>query len=125
MYHGVNEITITAVDASGKTGKDSLSIYFKDVIPPSIRIISPNDTIYNAQVSGNFEIALSASDNDEISRIEIFIDGILEKTLTAKPFVFEWNTTNYKNVSHSIQAKAFDKANNVSTSKKANVSVSN
>ena len=50
---------------------------------------------------------------------------LLADTDTAAPYVFTWNTAGVANGSHSLMAKAYDAANNVSTDNDTSVTVSN
>ncbi|MDO8537971.1 MAG: Ig-like domain-containing protein [archaeon] len=125
LYNGLNEIIVTATDSTGKTAKDTININFKDVESPKISFISPHVKAFNTQVKGFYTIAFKASDNSELEKIEIFIDDKLVQTITTPPYSFEWDTTKYKNLTHKIFAKAYDKAKNIVKTKEQQVIVSN
>lgn len=69
----------------------------------------------------------------KVSKVEFYVDGVLKGTDTASSTAFAWNlvsafawdTTTATNGSHTLQAKAYDLANNVGVSSVVTVTVSN
>ncbi|MGA1870846.1 MAG: Ig-like domain-containing protein [bacterium] len=75
---------------------------------PFIRITSPID---GSTVSGIVPIFAEAPDNENISKVILYIDGypIIGSEDYYEPYEFEWNTTSYQNWSvHTLIARAFD-----------------
>jgi len=72
----------------------------------------------------------NASDNSGgtgISKVELYVDGVLNSTDTASPYSFSWNTTAATNASHNLTVKAYDNASpaNVATSAAVGVTIDN
>jgi hypothetical protein len=93
-----------------------------DTTPPTVSIGNPAN---GATVSGTTTITASASDNVGVTRVEFLVDGALLSTDTSAPYSASWNTTSATNGSHAITARAFDAANNQTTSSVVNVTVNN
>ncbi len=84
-------------------------------------------TSISSPISGNLEnktytIFASATDDQGVSRVELWVNDILQKTLYLEPFHFSWSppnlTTNYK-----LQTKVFDSAGNSGVSQAVNLNV--
>ena len=84
-----------------------------DTTPPTVSITSP---LNNSTVSKTIPIILSAYDNVDILKVEIYKDGVLFATDNASPYSFTWDTTKDTNGSHRLEAKAYDTSNNTATS---------
>jgi subtilisin family serine protease len=93
-----------------------------DTTPPTTSITSPAN---GATVSNTVTVAANASDNVGVSRVELYVDGVLTGTDTIAPYQIAWNTTTATNASHGLQTRAFDAAGNVGSSTVVNVTVSN
>ncbi len=57
----------------------------------------------NADVSDTVSIAVSADDEKDIEKLEVYIDGTLVTTLTQPPFAYSWNTNGLKDGVHIIK----------------------
>ena len=93
-----------------------------DSIAPTVVISSP---IANATLSATVAITATASDNVGVSRVEFFVDSVLQASDTASPYSFSWNTTSAANASHVLTAKAYDAAGNIGQSAAVTVTVNN
>ena len=90
---------------------------------PQVSISSPGN---NANIKGTKTITASAIDLDTgIAKVEFYIDGKLSSSVFTAPYTFSWNTKTVSDGSHSIFAKAYDKAGNNTTSSTVNVTVDN
>ncbi len=67
----------------------------------------------------------SASDNVGVTKVEFYLDNVLQSTSTAAPYSWSWNTTTAANGAHALTSKAYDAAGNIGTSAVVNVTVSN
>ena len=76
-------------------------------------------------MSNTVTVAANASDNVGVSRVELYVDGVLTGSDTTAPYQIAWNTTTATNGSHGLQTRAFDAAGNVGSSTVVNVTVSN
>lgn len=84
-----------------------------DSTAPSVAITSPAD---GAQVSGTTNVSLSAADNVGVTKVELYIGGVLYGSSGTSPAVFAWDTTGYLDGPCTIEARAYDAANNVASS---------
>jgi parallel beta-helix repeat protein len=72
---------------------------------PTVSIASPID---QSSVSSPATIAISASDPSGISKVELYLDWVLQATSTASPYSFTW--TNGTAGSHTVTAMAYSNA---------------
>ena len=93
-----------------------------DITAPTTSITAPAN---NAVVSSAVSVTASASDNVAVTKVEFFLDGALQSTDTSSPYAWSWNTLAAANGAHTLQAKAYDAANNIGSSSIVNVTVSN
>ena len=93
-----------------------------DTTPPTTSITAP---AAGSTVSGTVTVTATASDNVGVTKIELYVDGVLLATGSASPFSAAWNTGGAANGSHSLTSKAYDAAGNVGTSAAVSVTVSN
>jgi hypothetical protein len=93
-----------------------------DTTAPSASVSSPAT---GSTVSGTTSVAVAASDNVGVTKVELYVNGTLQATDTASPYTFSWNTTAVANGSYSLTAKAYDAAGNVGQSAAVTVTVSN
>jgi M6 family metalloprotease-like protein len=73
--------------------------------PPGVEITDPvaGETVY-----GTVPVGVSASDDNGISRVELYTDTTLRQTLTAPPFSFSLDTTALTNGTHELRAVVYD-----------------
>lgn len=108
----------SVVTEAGYTASSTIYVVKADTMPPTLSITSPTAS---STVSGLVSISASATDTSGISRVEFSVDGVLLSTDTTLPYTAVWDATNLAhNSSHSIMAKAYDNAGNITT---RNVSV--
>ncbi|MGN6164078.1 MAG: Ig-like domain-containing protein [Flavisolibacter sp.] len=80
-----------------------------DATPPSVSITSP---VNGVAVSGTISIQVVASDNIGVASVNLTIDGVSIKTLTAAPYNFTWTVSTG---THTVTATAKDAAGNSSS----------
>ncbi|WNG38700.1 S8 family serine peptidase [Archangium violaceum] len=93
-----------------------------DTTAPSTSIILPT---VGSTVSGTTTVSAEASDNVGVSKVEFYLGANIIDVDTTAPYSVSWNTTGLPNGNHSLTAKAYDAANNVSTSSAVSVVVNN
>src|ERR1051326_4303117 len=93
-----------------------------DTTAPTTSITAP---AAGATVSGTTTVSASASDNVGVTKVEFYLDGVLQTTDTTSPYSWSWVTTGTANGSHTLQSKAYDAAGNVGSSTTITVTVSN
>jgi len=93
-----------------------------DTQAPSVSLTAPAD---GATIGGTVSVTAAAADNIGVSRVEFYLDGNLQSTVTTAPYTWSWNTGAVANGAHSATAKAYDAAGNNGTSAAITVTVSN
>jgi len=100
--------------------KDDESV---DTNPPSVLITSPNN---NSIVNDTLVVACESIDNDEVVKVELWINsdstGIADSTA---PYTLTWITNNYENGEHTLFVRSYDKSGNTADSETIILSVYN
>ncbi len=115
---GSYNITAKATDSAASTYTASASVVVAiqappDTIAPTASITSPaNGSTVNRKVN----IRANASDNVGISKMELYIDGVLTLAKNSSSITWSWNTAKISKGSHGISVKAYDAAGNVGVS---------
>lgn len=127
VANGAYTLTAKAYDNTGNVSQSgsvtvTVNNSVTDTIAPTVSITAPAN---NATVSGTASVSTSASDNVGVTRVEFYVNGVLQATDTASPYSFSWNTTVVTNGSYILTAKAYDAAGNAATSNAAAVTVLN
>jgi thermitase len=93
-----------------------------DTTAPVVSITSPAN---NTTVSGVISVSISASDNVDVSKVELYINGNLYASDSSSPYTFTWDTTKYANGTYTLMAVAYDSAGNIGQSATVTVNVLN
>lgn len=93
-----------------------------DTVAPVVSVTSPAS---GATVSGGITVQANASDNIGVTKVDLFIDGVLRGTDTTWPYSFPWDTATVSNGIHGLVARAYDAAGNTGISPTVAVNVSN
>lgn len=122
--NGSHTLTAKAYDAAGNVGQSAgvAVTVFNDTVAPTVAIASPSA---GSTLSQTATVQISASDNVGVTKVEYYLNGILQGTATASPYSFTWNTLTAVNGSYTLTAKAYDAAGNVGSSTPVTVSVFN
>jgi hypothetical protein len=88
-----------------------------DTTAPTVSITAPAN---GASVTGTVSVTAGATDNVGVAKLEFYVNGALQATDTATPYIYSWNTSGLAAGTYTLTAKAYDNANNIGTS---NVSV--
>ena len=100
--------------------KDDESV---DTNPPSVLITSPNN---NSIVNDTLVVACESMDNDEVLKVELWINsdstGITDSTA---PYTLTWITNNYENGEHTLFVRSYDNSGNTADSETIILSVYN
>ncbi len=89
-----------------------------DTTSPTVSIVSP---VKGSLVYGMLPVDVVASDNAAISRVELFVDNVLQATETSAPYQFVLDTTAFSAGKHKLRAYAYDAAGNAAKSKSVRV----
>ncbi|HEX8160456.1 MAG TPA: Ig-like domain-containing protein [Pyrinomonadaceae bacterium] len=122
VANGAHSLTGKAYDAGGNSATSAaVNVTVQnDLVAPTASITSPT----NGQiVSGTATVTAGATDNVGVTKVELYADGALVGTKTSAPYTFGWNTDPLAEASHTLQAKAYDAANNVGNSATVTVTV--
>ncbi len=127
VANGSHILATKAYDAAGNIGTSAnvtvtVSNITPDTTPPNASISNPAN---GTTLSGQVNIASSASDNVGVTSSELYIDGLLRASSTSASMSFSWNTGAETNGNHSLVVKAYDAAGNAGTSVTVTVNVSN
>ena len=120
--NGSHTLTATAVDAAGNSNASSVSVIVNNVLDttaPTITISSPND---GSKVTSNVSVKVNTSDNVAVTKVELYVDGMLQGASTTAPFTTKWNTGKAARGLHTLLTKAYDSAGNVGLSQLVSVS---
>ncbi len=79
-----------------------------DTIAPTISINQPAS---GSNVGSRVNVQAAGSDNVQVTKIELFIDGVLVKSVAGNSIKYGWKVGNFGN--HTIVVKAYDAAANV------------
>jgi hypothetical protein len=93
-----------------------------DTTAPTVTITSPanNSTV---PAGSTQTVAITATDNNLVSSVDVYVDGTKVSTLTTAPYNYSWNTTALALGAHTLQAKATDPSGNLGSSAITNVTL--
>ncbi len=92
-----------------------------DAIAPVVAIASPT----GGSVAGSVAVAVNATDNVGVTRVELRVNGVTVATDTVAPFQFSWNSAGIADGTARLTAVAYDAAGNTTTSAIVTVTVAN
>jgi thermitase len=121
--NGSHTLTATAMDAAGNASNASVTVNVSNSVavdssPPAIVIASPLD---NSKISINVMVYVNASDNIGVTRVELYVDGVLTSSSSSAPFTTKWNSRKALPGPHTLQSKAYDAAGNSGLSQSVSV----
>lgn len=107
---------VTAYNEAGLESGFSNLVTVAEQSPPTVAITSPAASV---NVSDTVTVSIDASDNVGVTKVEYYVDNLLKGTETGSPYHFPWDTSAYSAGAHTILAKAYDAAGNVSQSSRS------
>ena len=121
LLEGSNKLVATATNPYG-SASSSPSYVTVDSQPPTVSLTAP---AAGASVSGTVAVTASAADPAPSSglSVQFHLDGQLKYTDTAAPFAWSWDTAGLAG-SHTLSARAVDKAGNAAASGAVTVTLS-
>jgi len=113
---------VTSYDTSGVESSYSNIVTVLELYQPTTAITAP---VNNSTVSGIVSVVASVSDNVSVTKLEFYVNGILQATDTATPYVYSWNTSTLASGTYTLMTKAYDAAGNVGQSSNVAVTIVN
>lgn len=101
-------LKVVAIDTIQQSTTQQLTIFINNVTndsPPSVTIQQPQN---NQIISGLVSISASATDDNQIVKIELYINNNLVYTSYSNSLNYQWNTTTYANDTYWITIIAYD-----------------
>jgi len=93
------------------------------VLAPTLRLINPTE---DGKVQGVVTLRVEAQDpSGKAPYVSLFIDKTFKTLRNYAPYEFEWDTTNYANGYHTIQAFGYNDSPNVGQAKTLRLYVNN
>ncbi|HLC24780.1 MAG TPA: S8 family serine peptidase [Nitrosopumilaceae archaeon] len=80
-----------------------------DTSPPAVTITNPQNGAY---VTGSFTVSVSSSDNVAVSKVELYLDGVLNGQRTSTPYNFALDASTMSEGTHEIKAVSVDSSGN-------------
>ncbi|HWO25294.1 MAG TPA: M4 family metallopeptidase, partial [Kofleriaceae bacterium] len=124
LGNGTHGLSAQAFDAFGNSATSATVsvVVDNDRTPPVVAITTPTT---GTTAAGILYIAIDATDNRGVTRVELLVDGTVIATRTAATWQFWWDTAASGNGTHALVARAYDAANNVASSTAVSVTANN
>lgn len=101
---------------------NTFTVPVADSTPPTTSITLP---VNGSSLSSNLSVAVTASDNVAVTKVELYRNNLLVGSSSTSPYSFPWDVVNTTNGIYSLLAKAYDAAGNGGLSTTINVTVNN
>jgi hypothetical protein len=104
------------------TTNATITFLTPDTTPPAVSITSP------ASGSNSWltqSITATATDAVGVTKVELYVDGVLKTTDSSSPYTYSLDTTTLSDGNHTLTVKGYDAAGNVGTSGGVTISVRN
>jgi len=121
-------VTAKAVDTAGNEGLSAAHSYTVsnsvplDTTAPTVSLTSPAD---GASVRGTIGLTADAADNDKVSQVLFYVNGIQVGATSTAPFQTSWDSTTIPDGSVNVVAKAMDASGNQGSSTPLTATVDN
>lgn len=121
--NGSHTLKIVAWDEAGNSRTVTRSVTVSnDLQTPQVSVSLPAT---GALVRGTVTFRAVASDDQGVSHVELYRNGVRVKTDTTVPYQMAWDTTAIADGSYTLTARAFDAGGNVGVSAPVTVTVDN
>jgi Zn-dependent metalloprotease len=123
VVNGPHAIAVKAIDTVGNAATSTVNVTVdNDRTPPTVSITTPAP---GSTVTGIVDVIATASDNVEVTRVELYVDGVRVGIDTLYWWLIPWDTGASGNGTRSLVVKAYDALNNVGISSPVTVTVNN
>lgn len=120
---GAHRLTVKATNTSSLSASTSRDITVNDTAPPTgVAITAP---VNNSTQQGTIAVTAQASDNVGVTKVEFRVDGQVKATLLSAPYSATLDTSTLSDASHQLTVRAYDAANNSTTSSAVSITVNN
>ena len=106
----INDAPISGLGPDIGAGEYQYSVQAGDNQPPTVSITNPT----GGTVSGNIQVNISASDNTNVNRVKLYINGARHGADASAPYTFTLDTSTLPNGAAKLKAVAYDDAGNES-----------
>jgi len=118
--NGNHTLQSVAYDAAGNAGAsapvtDTVSNTLPDATAPVVVITSPANGSTVAR-NTTMTIAVTATDNVSVARVDFYVNGTLIGTDTGVPYTYSWKVPGKNNASYTLKVVASDSAGNSASS---------
>lgn len=123
LSNGSHSLVAKAYDAANNIGT-STPVTF-NVSNPTGDTVPPTVSASESGTSGTITLSATAADNVGVSKVEFYVDNALKGTDTTAPYSMTLDSNTLSNASHSLVARAYDAAGNVTPSTAVNFTINN
>lgn len=112
-------------ESNNTTGID-IAVSSPDVTVPTVSITSPANNAAN--LKGTVNVTANAADNvggSGVKQVDFYVNSVLQRSVTAAPYTFAWDSTKVADGSHTISVRVQDKAGNISQQTSITVTTDN
>ncbi|MBJ6723707.1 S8 family serine peptidase [Geomesophilobacter sediminis] len=114
LTNGSHTLEAMGYDAAGNIGTSTITVNVsngQDLAAPTAWFTSPGN---GSSLSGlkSTVVKSSSSDNVGVTRMELYIDGVLKSTSTSNALNYNWNLQKVATGPHTLQIIAYDAAGN-------------
>jgi len=122
LAKGAYTVSAKAYDTAGNVGLSAnvAVTVSSDSIAPVVSITSP---AASAAVGGAVAVSANATDNVGVTKVEFYVNGILNGSSAVAPYSFTWGTAALPLGSYTLTTKAYDAMGNVGQSAAVAVTV--
>ncbi len=118
--NGTHTLTARAYDTLNNVASSAQVTVLVDNTAPVTALVSPAPS---ARLRGTVSVSATASDNQQVSKVEFYAGGTLIGTDTTAPYEVIWDTGAGPGGNVPLTTKAHDAAGNVTTSAPISVKV--
>lgn len=125
LENGSYSLTADAYDAAGNVGRSRQTIVTldNDQVAPEVVLTAPAD---GATLTGVVALAADATDDRGVTKVEFLVDGdVVATDDDGAPWTADWDSAAVADGAHAIAARAYDAAENATTSDAVDVTTAN
>jgi len=100
---GAHHLSVIATDRVGNKGQIDFSVIVEE--PITVQITEP---LEGATVSGSTAVLAEITSHLAVDRVELFVDNVLEQTISSEPYRFDWDVTSTTAGTHKIKVITTD-----------------